>query len=218
MFEAHTRQLDLRSALAEKGWLDLGTLTEQALRDLAHALGRPLRSTRNGDILDELVPLDPPHARKRSMSATHGRGPFPLHTDGAHHLHPPRFVLMRARSATPCDTSICLLDALWRAPERIAALSHAHWLVTDGLAGFYAPLIMAGGTGVRWDPCCMRPASKSGVASIATMDALISTSTAVRLKWQSNSGVLIDNWRVLHGRGDASATPSRAIERIMVAS
>lgn len=74
---------------------DIGSAAE----GIASLLGESVTG-RYGRKVEPLIPTTQAAANAKSLSVVHGLGSFPMHTDGAHRLQPPRFVvLVCARSS-----------------------------------------------------------------------------------------------------------------------
>ena len=69
---------------------------------------------------------------------------------------------------------------------------------------------------LRFDPCCMRPACARFARSANILSKSLEGGDVYKLKWKAGSGVLIDNWRVLHARAAAEANreSKRVLERV----
>jgi hypothetical protein len=82
---------------------------------------------------------------------------------------------------------------------------------------FYAPVLFGSGAYVRWDSACMSPGNLAIDACHAWAECLESAQP-IQLDWQSSTVLIIDNWRVLHGRtgGAMASDAERVIERILV--
>src|ERR1700756_4797511 len=79
-----------KSTVARLGYdLHLHTAAEA----IAGLLGRPIEG-RAGQTIEPLAPRKRALARAKSLSVVHGLGSFPMHTDGAHRLQPPRFIVL----------------------------------------------------------------------------------------------------------------------------
>lgn len=71
-------------ALGEDGWFSTSTEHETEFLALARHLGIPRPSRNDGELIDELRPISASQAKRPSLSAIHGVGAFPLHTDTAY--------------------------------------------------------------------------------------------------------------------------------------
>ena len=98
------------------------------------------------------------------------------------------------------------------------------WLVNGGRGRFYTSLfndtLITGGTIFRFDPCCMRPATSRATESALLFRRAVKVARSTQIDWTSGHVLVLDNWRVLHGRGPANAAveKQRALERVLVAA
>jgi hypothetical protein len=197
---------DIHANLRSAGWLRghfecvLPELPAQ-LKAFAEQLGQ-LTKGRDGRPIEVLSPRSHASAFRRSLSAMHGRGMFPLHTDGAHLARPPRYVLLACvavgRPSVP--TVLARADELDLDRSDISALEATPFLVRNGRQSFYATVIDAGKNRMRYDRGCMMPTAES--SWLATrLDQALEQALHHPIEWCPGDLVVIDNWRVLHGRG-----------------
>src|SRR5580704_10624045 len=89
---------NLAARVLRDGWFkstvtEMGYDLHSAPETIATMLGNPVRG-RAGQKIESLSPTVQAGANSKSLSAMHGLGSFPMHTDGAHLLQPPRFVVL----------------------------------------------------------------------------------------------------------------------------
>lgn len=145
-------------------------------------------------------------ARAHSLSVKHGLGSLPLHTDTAHWLTPARYLgLLRTDSSTACVATY-LWDAEGLPCNVSAAISDENevFFVRNGAQSFYATIISPTRGFVRLDAGCMisRTARGRAILDQYADPAAVSGVETVYLK--RGEALIIDNWRVLHGRGSAA--------------
>ncbi len=205
---------ELAAEAAETGWVTT-TADLQELRVVARSLGWHEVPARLGDEpVSELRPVPARKAHPRSLSAQHGLGAQPLHTDGAHLALPPEIVALQAQTLNRTATH------LWTVANTTAsgavvpwsALRHGVFLVSSGGATVHA--VAASNGRVRYDPGCMTPCDQRArrVASFFA-DAL---NDAHAHAWDSTREVLlIDNRITLHARAQLSPDDdSRVMRRV----
>lgn len=208
--------------LVEEGfWVSVARDEDELLRAAAR-LGAPVPVRAGGPVLQELTPLAAEDAPAKSLSSAHGLGAFPFHTDAAHHRRPPRWVVMRCADPGSEDRATLLADASrfpfaerqWRTLER------AVWWVRSGGRGFPASIAKRerGGMVVRYDRGCMAPADPTFTLAGELFEQALRQAPHVRLEWQRDDLVIIDNWRMLHARAAAEGrdTASRRLQRVLV--
>ena len=213
------------------GWA-IGSITTAALRSQAASLGWEQVATRTGDHpVATLRPTTPEQAHPHSLSALHGLGEQPLHTDGAHLPDPPHYVVLHA--ARPNETPTLLLSRRVTSPDGMrvllgtrpegepAAVLSGIFVVRDSSTRFLTTAYTHR-DGYRYDPGCMSPADQRAhdVAAYFTTQAC----QAHRHQWSGADQVLlIDNRWTLHARAavadeDRERELTRIAYRTQVAS
>jgi Taurine catabolism dioxygenase TauD, TfdA family len=172
------------------------------LEAVARQFGTPLAG-RQGRLIDRLNPRSQGEAHPKSLSAIHGAGAFPLHTDGAHLTKPPRFIALgcQAAGSSPVPTVLVQYDSLGLAESTAADLSAAPFLVSNGRRSFYSTICDEKEMRVRYDRGCMRPASSQSAKLAVRFDDALSRAPRHIHRWAPGDILVLDNWRVLHGRG-----------------
>lgn len=192
----------MRRAIREDG-LAVTSCSDQEFKDLAYGLGRPVANRRGGAVIERVSPLASSAARPRSLSAIHGLGPLPLHTDGAHHRSPPRVLLLRLANDVRSHTRTLLKDTrqaeLSLREERL--LRREQWLVRGGRARtFYSPVILFGTEGLRFDPGCMEPPGGTTPLGHLLLSQKLANVPTLSVEWLPSMTIAIDNRRFVHGR------------------
>ena len=213
-----------REELSTQGWLELSVSSTDELVGLARSLGTPHPSSSGASVIDHLVPTRRQHARSGTMSSYLGFERFPFHTDGAYLRTPPEFILLRladgAISLRP--TLICALSALSMELEQVHMLMRDTWIVRGSRRPFLSPVLCNDGvnrrTLLRFDRFCMRPASARSARSAKIFESVLEKANPVRIDWARNKALILDNWQVLHARGDGplDCNEGRVLERISV--
>jgi Taurine catabolism dioxygenase TauD, TfdA family len=204
-------------ALRSNGWAlgDLRSPTESALRNdlvsLASVLGNPIAARRGGPIISALRPTNSEYARRRSLSAKFSVGAFPCHTDTADWVIPCRFVLLACLEPGAGDRKTILLDSttIGLTTEQRESLHTTPFRVVSGRRSFFSTVMQHGRRFLRYDPGCMRPLAIDGerVLGLLASDSWPELLTAIR--WARGRLLVIDNWRMLHGRSSADADDSQ---------
>lgn len=186
--------------------------------DAAGEIGAPLSLDGVPDV-QLLRPRDAATTTPNTYSGNYGRGEFPLHTDLAHWVVPPKFMFFRClTTSSPIPTRI--VDGwdlvrelgehkLYRAlvqPRRQLNGSRPLLRILDSRDG--APRFL------RWDSLFLLPADLSHINEFEAIKNYLSTAKLTEVYLAKAGDVLvIDNWRMLHGRGEAKAG-NRLIERV----
>ena len=185
---------ELRAAAARQGWAEV-----------------PMRSTDSA--LSALRPKSQADAAPNSLSAVHGLGEQPLHTDGAHLRRPPDWIALVVDQPNSTPTK------LWRLPRGSGgvpwnALLNGIFLVSGGPDRF---LTTSGdGRGVRYDPTCMVPCDQRAQRAAEFFSE--AEESAEDHPWHRPREILlINNRKALHGRravADTTDIASRTVHRI----
>jgi|HubBroStandDraft_6_1064221.scaffolds.fasta_scaffold561964_1 L-asparagine oxygenase len=219
----------IRSALNRDGFvLRKEFLPQLSTAEVAVRLGRILE-------LDRLLPsrkiptvqsLRPRHVEEVGMnqySGHFGFGLFPLHTDLAHWILPPRYFLLRCLVGADGVLTNLLHSAHVIGLLGTAALHKAVLRARKrhfACSGLVRALSLYGEDQIfRWDPVFLEPLNRHAEALRSAMlgrppnEAI----NGVRLQDQGDT-LIIDNWRMLHGRSPVPEGGSlRSIERIYLA-
>jgi alpha-ketoglutarate-dependent taurine dioxygenase len=216
----------ITAEVSERGWSVTELFREDRSRflSLANSLGVPIPSRRSGAIVDTLAPIKPHLAPPRSMSALHGEGAFPFHTDAAYLTLPPKYVLLRIVSNAECSRDTLLIDMneLGLPASLRRRLCNEVWLVNGGRGRFYSPIIncdvIQGNAIVRYDLNCMRAITEQAEESGRSFNGFLMNAPYKAYSWIHDQVLVIDNWRMLHARGPkpARSENDRILERILI--
>lgn len=157
---------------------------------------------------------------KNRYSCVFGLNEFPLHTDLAHWAIPPRYLMLRCINGSN-DVTTRLLPA----SAVIGAIGHA--ILTRALfkprrssrhgnVGLLPLLFSSNYTnGLRWDSLFLTPMNAAARDVLDFMTGNVGNFNELREITLILPGdtLIIDNWRMLHGRSKAVAEPKRVIER-----
>jgi L-asparagine oxygenase len=189
---------------------------EDAFLRLAKQFGDPVLLS-DGLYIKTLNVMEKIDAPANSLSARHGAGMFPFHTDTAFWSLPTRFVLLRAVGgdfgrSTYIKPFQKLLSGL-----RTNDVSHSAWVCNTGQQKFYTTLCFekSGQLGYRYDPNCMVPANKAAKKVEKIIKPLCFEIKGLEIQWRRNRVAIIPNWTCLHARGPSiSLDQTRTLERI----
>ena len=140
------------------------------------------------------------------MSAVHGRGEQPLHTDGAHMLEPPDVVVLFAKKPSTTPTLLWspyaeLTNLDYPSIRGLSSLDGGLFLVQSGNDRFLASAHADGR--FRYDPVCMTPCDER--AREVARHFREAQADAHQHQWAEHGQVLlINNRRALHARGGVS--------------
>lgn len=205
----------LESSARKNGWSQ-ATASVAEVRFAATLLHWKEVAGRTSDpSVTDLRPKDRQNARPRSLSATYGLGPQPLHTDGAHLSNPPDLLLLFADE--PSITPTLLWSTRSTSSSRTrpsSALAHGIFLVDKGRESFFTTSKL-GALGVRYDPGCMIPCDQRARAAAQFFVDIIADATEYHWTFP-RSVLIIDNTTTLHARAEVpSQDKSRHLRRIV---
>lgn len=213
------------AALETHGWtsrkisVDCESDLREQLLSLAVGLGTPTATRTGGCLCDTLLPTAGDAAKSRSLSKTHALGEFPLHIDTAHWLTPCRYVILACVSPGGGSRPTLLLDAR-RLPlneSQISLLHSTPLRVTNGRNSFFSTILSKTRPFVRFDPGCMTATTPDGGKALAVLERQNWPDYIETVQWKTGTVLVIDNWRMLHGRGHADCPDSdRKLLRISI--
>lgn len=210
--------------LATQGWTVAGSSTvrtglEEAIERLVRMLGTAVAS-RGRRLVQVLRPTTKQSAHPRSLSMLFGEGVFPLHVDTAHWTVPCRYIVMAcvAADAHAARTRLLPITRLKFTNDEQSMLRTTVFRVRSGSRSFFGTVASHERPFIRFDPGCMEPMCSNGSRVMTLLSAERWTDAVETLAWEPGAIVVIDNWRVLHGRDSAlgNESESRALLRVLV--
>jgi Taurine catabolism dioxygenase TauD, TfdA family len=150
------------------GWVSLrgfaGENTEASILSLAESLGTPISSRRGSKVVDSLKPIRAEYAHVASLSRYHGKGRLPFHTDTAHWLTPARYLILSCLQpgSSGAGTLLTPFSDLAIDAKEASVLAAGVFLVRNGRSSWYTNILDENHKYVRFDPCCMKPATQKG--------------------------------------------------------
>ena len=188
-----------------------------ALLTIARQLGKP-KATRSRKLVDVLTPRSASEAHTYSLSKLTGRGLQPWHIDLAHAVTPARYLVLGMYDVAKQVASTDLLNACEFVPDacRGTAMSEP-FLIRTGRNSFYATVLAPSQQFVRLDPGCMIGATHR---ARGLLDTLVNQKIAPTYThtWDARRILIVDNWVMLHRRGDASDSDRRVLYRVSVSA
>ncbi len=156
-----------------------------------------------------------------TYSGNYGRGEFPLHTDLAHWSLPPRYFVLRCvvgaeNVPTRLVDGFDLIEAVGELkmsraivqPRRpiVGRLSLLHLLDTHAKAKV-----------LRWDELFIVPVTAEGRSAFeAVRDYLVQSKSIEITLAKPGDTLVVDNWRMLHGRAASSEMTRRRLDRAYI--
>ncbi len=187
---------------------------------LAQSLG-DVAPGRDRQLVERIIPRAGHNAFGGSLSSTYGLNPLPLHTDTAHWPCPCRYLVIACERLGPVPTPTLLMDsrqARLSDTEELAC-RQAVFLIRNGRHSFYGSVRESRRDFIRLDPGCMVALSRDCDVALQAFQCDRQRHAMYRFDWEPGRILVIDNWRILHGRGDGTPTaPGRVLLRAMVQS
>lgn len=214
-----------RKELDDRGWILIQpkyfSIEEQTqdLIDIAHALGSPVAGRQKGALVETLSPVSTDHAHQNSLSAQFETAEFPLHADTAHWTTPCRYIAMSCACNGSADRATTLLDThnINLQKQELELLHTAVFSVTNGRNSFFSSILSPKRQFIRYDPGCMKATSSSADAAMKIFNSDRWQQSIDRIQWETGMTVVIDNWRMLHGReSSASNDSTRTLLRVLI--
>ncbi|WP_198029520.1 TauD/TfdA family dioxygenase [Bradyrhizobium sp. WSM3983] len=215
---------NLGDRVLRDGWFKstvtaMGHDMHSAPENIAQLLGNPIAG-RSGQKIEPLIPTEQAKANAKSLSVVHGLGAFPMHTDGAHRLQPPRFVVLVCASpgTSPIPTTLIRFRDLQMSASERSRLEAAPFLVRNGRSSFYSTICSRSRPFIRHDAGCMMPQGTESEASGKLIAQRAGEVGFTLVHWRTGDVLVIDNWTVLHGRGlrVSKASSDRKLLRVSV--
>lgn len=210
--------MSISHSLKELGWANFELGVHATLLDLATEIGTPMPDP-SGSMNRFLVAKDHAAARRNSASGIYGLSAFPLHTDYAHLARPPRYLLLRSHLGEASTATTLLNPKISLGSDWEELVRTSTWRISSGRSIRAGSMRISGTSfGFRWDPHLMRPLNSAAIEASNIMALPMQSSTDIHnYVWNNSSQVLlIDNWRVLHGRGNVVKAEHRCMERIFL--
>ncbi len=216
-------QQSIAVSVAEHGWacrvaakLDADTVVNE-INLIGDFFGT--RATGRSGAIEELIrPLAASVAHPRSLSARYGLESLPLHVELSHRLQPCRYLLLGCIDPGSPGAVTLLFDwhTLDFSPDEIHMLESAPILVRAGRRSFYSTILRPDHTFLRYDPGCIEAIDTRGQAALDIVASRLANGTPKIHCWQQGDILVIDNWRVLHGRGPTDESSGRRLTRILI--
>lgn len=191
----------------------------QELGRISDSLGMRV-SGRAGSFEEVIQPRAVADAHPRSLSARYGLSTLPFHTELSHRTKPCRYILLGCIDPGLPVAATMILN--WRnlgfSKQELNLLQSTPVLVRTGRRSFYSTILAPGGAFLRYDPGCIEALDDRGRNALRLVEDRITeaTSEAEAHHWRRGDILIIDNWRMLHGRSPSDQAASRRLARILI--
>lgn len=170
--------------------------------------------------VQSLTPRHESDAERFGYSKSFGLGRFPMHTDLAHWLRPPRYLLLRCIAGSESVATVLLPVSAIRSKVNKNLLSKAVFRPRQpGKTGSLLPLSLefanSSASGFRWDSIFLLPMNEAAHQVSNSIRMIQWNDTSTVMLTNPGDSLIIDNWRTLHGREAVKSTElDRQIERV----
>jgi alpha-ketoglutarate-dependent taurine dioxygenase len=216
IFNKVSKEIDIPSIthrLENDGWVVINQYSEELI-GLAENICLELELNISLHNYKKLIPKENNEASYFSLSSAYGLNEFPLHTDGAEYNIPPRFLVLRALSNSPTRTSLVdahsIKDDLTQYRTRWSVKTKEGKIETN----LYEIHPKYNIEFIRFNRLSMKCEEGNKIEICNAIDSLFIN----YIEWTKSKTIVIDNWRVLHGREAMieNKYAKRIIERLQV--
>ena len=199
---------DIVSSIDRDGWSVFNTGIDKPI-DLKRwmlavgkQLGEVCPSRRGSEVVDVLVPTIESKSKPSSLSRVFGLGSLPLHCDTAHWTTPCRYIVLGCINpgSSPAATLILDTKRLALSTKDRETIEQAMYVVNNGRNSFYSGIKSSLHPFYRFDPVCMIPLCENAVRAMELFSLKRNENLVERCNWKVGIVLVIDNWRILHGR------------------
>lgn len=188
-----------------------------ALRTIGGSLGSYAKG-RAKSVEEILRPQGAKQAHPRSLSAIYGIDRLPFHCELSHRRVPCRFLLLGCVDPGNPASATLLLDwtKIGWTREETELLESAPILVRTGRRSFYSTVLPKSREYLRYDPGCVEAVDQRGEDALRVVRDRLARSKVERQDWKAGDILVVDNWRVLHGREPSSEGNGRRLARVLI--
>lgn len=187
----------------------------------ASALGAP-EQVEGLRLVHELLPTSRELTTPNTYSGNFGLDAFPLHTDLAHWARPPRYLMLRcshgdANTQTQIVDGRIVIESLGpSALARCLARPRRPLKGSLQLLPIWQTSSEPNQQLIRWDSIYLVPTNEYAQVVFRQIDGLLSSIKPVaNVLLNKGDTLLLDNWRLLHGRSQVqSSESSRKVHRL----
>lgn len=213
----NTREKEI---LNKVGWLEFdGNSTNDELISLATSIGQIQRHP-NGAEIFTLTAKDGLYSTKGTFSNKFGFGDFPLHTDTAFYIKPIRYMILSMNKPSEASTTLLSIKRLFEklSPNDEYLASRAIYKVKTNEGSFYSSLFIENerNKSFRYDSTCMFPVNNAAKEFEIKLHEIFSQVELENINWNKPKTIIIDNWKVLHGRSRVKMDEHRELKRIYI--
>ena len=204
-----------------KGKCDGHSLDDELIQ-IANHLGQPIGMRKKDIIVETLKPKCSKQAYENSLSANYELSAFPFHIDTAHWPIPCRYIVMGCKSPGSSSRHTLLVD--WRSlhlnETELDMLKNAVFIIKDGRRSFFSSIIADNEPFIRYDLGCMNALNDESRIALQAINRALEGANITNVAWDKDDLLVIDNWRLMHSRGNPISTvdlsTDRELHRVLV--
>lgn len=209
---------DIISTLREQGYVVFDTDTsDESLLKIASLFGVVVPGER-GVLVQPLKAQEKGKGSIGSFTYMVGYDAFPWHTDTAYWEIPVRYLMLTSEKPSPCATLARSFESLAKNIDDFYYLAErsVYMLNIPGKRKLLSPVMKKHGEmGFRFDFHIYKPMNEEAkILSSLMLEQLNNESQ--RVVWSGNNVLVLDNWRLIHAREDASQDKNRSLKRIYI--
>lgn len=164
-----------------------------------------------GGISFQEIRARPVHeSHPNSLSGIYGMNAFPFHSDFAFRCKPPRNLVLYNPMGVEFKSRTLLAMPDLSLPMLKRRMEMEVFLVKNGRASFYSPLLAGCGL-FRFDLNCIVPPGDSGSALLADLNAMFESQNPISVSWIPGLALWVDNWKCVHSREAVSVYENRIL-------
>ena len=209
---------DITSTLREQGFAVFDTDTsDESLLKIASMFGVVVPGDR-GDLVQPLLAQEKGRGCFGSFTYKVGYEAFPWHTDTAYWEVPVRYLMLTSKKSSPCATLARTFESLASNIDDFNYLAErsVYLLNIPGKRRMLTPVIKEHGEiGFRFDFHIYKPMNEEAKILSDLMQEQLSKESQ-RIVWTGNNVLVLDNWRLIHAREDASQDKNRFLKRVYI--
>ncbi|MGC5841706.1 TauD/TfdA family dioxygenase [Mesorhizobium abyssinicae] len=189
----------------------------EVIKGIGAQLG-PFARGRTKSVAEVLLPQERHNAHPRSLSARFGTGQLPFHAELSHRSKPCRYLVLGCVDPGTSISATLLIDwhRLGLTEQEVELLESAPVLVRTGRRSFYSTMLPRSHEYLRFDPGCIQAVDARGNVALSILEERIGSAMPYRHDWRKGDILLIDNWRVLHGREATEMNTNRKLARVLI--
>jgi L-asparagine oxygenase len=205
-----------RETLLNSGTAVIRNETRENLLALSAQLGEAVPDRNSNDIVKALTPS--PSSTGNSLTAKYGMSAFPFHTEAAYWEVPPRYLMLFCLDPGKARRPTGYFDAFSIGESDLLELRSAQYRIRRNQGSFLVRSVERSRNGfrIRADRECMLPVKTDRDPLVTKLLSKVASGASWHF-WEKGDLLVINNYRMLHGRGAADKPDTdRKILRILI--